>query len=74
MKDQNFFDERERAFLREIGGNPVWRQILDKLTKYSSIQRYRPAKPDDHQEKRWIYESGQFDERDRIVSLLKPEK
>lgn len=71
MKDQSLFDEREKAYLKELNRNPIWNGILDKLTRYSKISRYRPGK-DEYQEKKWIYESGLFDEQDRIVSLLKP--
>lgn len=70
----NFFDERERAYLKTLQDNPIWASILKKMETFSKTPRYKRGVDEDIQVSNWKYESGRLDERETILSLLRLSK
>jgi len=63
-------DENERAYLLTLQDSPYWKSIIQKISTFSKIPRYRFDKDEKKQITDWMYQSGRLDERESIVSLL----
>lgn len=68
----NFFTEPERVFLKNLGEDPIWVGIINKMTTFSKTPRYqvKVKMPVENQTSDWVYNSGKLDEREIILSLL----
>lgn len=69
-------NEREVALLTQLGENPVWVSILDKMESFTRVERYDPSsqKPIENQTSDWVYTSGKLDEREIMLGLLRLSK
>ena len=67
------FNEPEVALLTQLGANPAWVSILNKMESFTRVERYDPlsSKPIENQTSDWVYTSGRLDEREIILGLLR---
>jgi hypothetical protein len=59
--------------LRELQGNPLWKEILE-TAEMPPLPSFKPSdKPPENEESRWKYFSGYRDGMNAILSILRPE-
>jgi hypothetical protein len=63
-------DERQKAFVRNIAENPVWKEILNEIESLCSLPVYKKGKGED-QVSDWIYESGKSDMKEVVLKMLR---
>jgi hypothetical protein len=62
-------DEHDKAYLRNLGDDPVWHRIIKKLRDDYQTPRYRPN-GDEKQTDNWKYRSGCTDTAESLLALL----
>lgn len=64
----------EKNFLTSLSVDPRWERILKSLEKKAPVYRPDDDVPDDKQKSKFIYDSGVFNENDRILKMLRSKK